>query len=539
MDAANAILDRLVAAGVDTLFGIPGNQTLPVNEAIAARDDVSFTMVRHETAVSHAAWGYAQAGGGMAGTLVIPGPGDVNAMNGLKSAHDDGVPMIHLSIETDPGDRGKGAIHEAPPATYDTVVKENITVTSRASLLAELDRGLQAAASSPKGPVRVGIPRSFLLGDVPPGQAGSDPSSPPPPESTAVDDAVGLLDAADAPVVIAGAGVRHEDASDALLDVATALDAPVVTTRRGKGVIPEDHPLAAGPMCHANQAAVTACLEAADVALAVGADLDLLTTQGGAYPVPALVHVAVDGRHLGRVYDPVVAIRAGIRDTLAAIRPGLVEARDHDGADRARRVRAGARDRYDEVRGLADVTSPDAFLALRDALPRDAVVAMGGAGAYRMWGQTSFEAYDARSYFTTGSWTTMGTGLPSAIGAAAAVPDAPVVTVMGDGGFLMCVEELHTVAATGIEPLIVVMNNQGYTIIEGGARSGYDFPAPEFSWGGAPIDHVGLADAMGVPGRLGDSPDAIRDAVQAWLEGDDAMLLEVPIPADEPVPIHD
>ncbi|MFW6318325.1 MAG: thiamine pyrophosphate-binding protein, partial [Halorubrum sp.] len=130
---AEAVVDHMLARGIDVAFGIPGKQTLPLNRALADRD-ARFVVARHETAVTHEAWGYAETSepGEMAASVVVPGPGDMNAMNGLKNALNDCVPLLHLAVETEREVRGGDGIHETPPETYDTVVKENVLVDSPA-----------------------------------------------------------------------------------------------------------------------------------------------------------------------------------------------------------------------------------------------------------------------------------------------------------------------------------------------------------------------------------------------------------------------
>lgn len=174
MVVSRIVTERMIERGIDTVFGIPGKQSLPLNEAIEHRDGIEFVVARHETAVTHQAWGYAETSGRMAATVVIPGPGDMNAMNGLKNALNDCTPMLHLAIETDPELRGGDAIHETPPDTYDTVVKANFLVPTPEGVAATVDRAISIARSPPSGPVRVGIPKSYLSMDVP--QVGIDES---------------------------------------------------------------------------------------------------------------------------------------------------------------------------------------------------------------------------------------------------------------------------------------------------------------------------------------------------------------------------
>ena len=217
MDVSQAVIERLTVGGIDTVFGIPGKQTLPLNEAIGRRDDIRFVVARHETAVTHQAWGYAETSGRPAATAVVPGPGDMNAMNGLKNALNDCTPLVHLAVETEPEIRGGDGIHETPPDTYDNVVKANLLVERPERTTAVLEEALAIAETPPKGPGRVGIPKNFLSMDVPLASAGeySRESVSGVPEGE-IDAAADLLADAEDPVIVAGGGVRAAEASDAL-----------------------------------------------------------------------------------------------------------------------------------------------------------------------------------------------------------------------------------------------------------------------------------------------------------------------------------
>ncbi len=171
----------------------------------------------------------------------------MNAMNGLKNALNDCTPLVHFAIETEPALRGGDAIHETPPDTYDNVVKENILLKNPETTAATIDRAVQIAKTPPKGPVRVGLPKNYLQMDVPIAGAStpSAPSTSTVPEQAVAEAAEHLL-AAEMPVIMAGGGVRASGGTAALRSLAERLDAPVVTTYKGKGVFPEDHDLSAG-----------------------------------------------------------------------------------------------------------------------------------------------------------------------------------------------------------------------------------------------------------------------------------------------------
>jgi len=537
MSVSRAVVDLLAANGVDTVFGVPGKQTLPLNEAIGAREDVRFVLARHETAVTHQAWGYAETGGGMAATVVVPGPGDMNAMNGLKNAHNDCTPLVHVSVETSPEIRGGDGIHETPPDTYDNVVKENVLVERPAGTLVELQRAIAAARTPPRGPVRVGIPKSFLGRDVPLARPGDYPEKGVAGvDGDAIAEAADLLAGADAPVVLAGGGVRAAGAGAELRSVAGLLGAPVVTTYKGKGVVPDRHGLVAGTLSGSAPPELFDCLSSSDAMLAVGTDFDAVSTRAWSVEVPAeIVHVTLSPGDLGTGYDPTVGIVADARDALAALAE-VLEGREvgSDGRGRAAAVRTAVRERIEPLLGDdPPVTSVRALRAVRAALPEDAVVT-ADAGGFRVWALNTFEATGPRRYVNTGSWASMGTALPSGIGAQLANPDRDVAVLTGDGGLLMCLHELHTAVAEDLPVTVVVFNNSDYAIISEAAGRHFDLPERAYAWPDAPLDFAAIAGGMGMETARAETPAGIRQEVSSALESDEPTLVEVPTDPDEP-----
>ncbi|WP_424015076.1 thiamine pyrophosphate-binding protein [Halorubrum xinjiangense] len=551
---AEAVVDAMLDRGVDTVFGIPGKQTLPLNRALADRD-ARFVVARHETAVSHQAWGYAETSepGEMAATCVVPGPGDTNAMNGLKNALNDCVPLLHLAVETERSVRGGDGIHETPPETYDTVVKENVLVDSPAGAVPAVVEAIRTAREHPQGPVRVGIPKDVLASRTPqPAVGDRDPSPPPGPPADAVREAADLLADANSPLVLAGGGVRRSGASDALRSVAEALDAPVVTTYKGKGTLPESHPLSAGVLCGGASAELRGLLADADVGLVVGSDLDAVATASWSVTMPeTLVHVTLDGDDVGFGYETDLGVVADADRFLRALNDHMDDesavAPDRDGAERAKSVRAADRERFEALSESAEgggrdgsddrdsrpLRSVEVLSAVRDAVPEDAVVT-ADAGGFRLWTLVSFPAAGPRSYVNPGSWATMGTGLPSAIGAKLANPDRDVVALTGDGGLMMCVHELHTLASEGIDVTVVALNNDDYAIISEEASRSYEFPEGAYGWAETGLDLVAVASGMGLPAERVREHNAVGDAVERARSRDGPALVEVVTDPNEP-----
>ncbi len=532
MGVGEDVVDCLVEHGIDTIFGIPGKQTLPLNEALDERD-ARFVVARHETAVSHQAWGYAETSPteSMAATVVIPGPGDMNAMNGLKNALNDCTPLLHIAVETEHEIRGGDGIHETPPDTYDNVVKENILVETAESAVAEVTRAIRIAREQPQGPVRVGIPKDVLASDVE--QAGIEsvaPAEPGEPPLEELEEATELLSGADAPVVVAGGGVRRSGASEALVTFAERIDAPVVTTYKGKGTIPEDHPLSAGVLCGGSSPDVLGCLADADAAVAVGSDLDAVGTRAWSVELPEdLVHVTLEPDDIGTGYPVAVGIVADAERTLSALTERVPDA-ENDGRSRAQAVREADTARFEALVDERDPdgapTSVETLQAIRAALPRETVIAVD-AGGFRLWTLVSFEAYGHDSYVNPGSWATMGTSLPSAMGAKLANPEKDVVALSGDGGLMMCVHEIHTLASEDIDVTLVVLNNSDYAIISEEAERSYGLDPIAYGWEEVPLDLVAIAEGMGVSAtRIADLDD-VEQALDEARESDGPSVVEI------------
>ena len=560
-----AVVDCLLDHGIDTAFGIPGKQTLPLNRAFADRD-ARFVVARHETAVTHQAWGYAETGGSgaMAATVVVPGPGDMNAMNGLKNAMNDCVPLIHLAVETEADVRGGDGIHETSPETYDTVVKANVLVESPAGAVSAVTEAIHTAQEHPQGPVRVGIPKDVLASRTP--QATPpirEPAASAAPEPEAVDSACTALREATAPVVLAGGGVRRSGASARLRAVAERLDAPVVTTYKGKGVLSETHPLSAGVLCGGASTELRALLAEADVGLVVGSDLDAVATAKWSVTMPErLVHVTLDGDDVGFGYETDLGIVADADRFLTALDKRLVgddatgagssgaastssgaasassgASSASSGESRAAAVREADRARFAAIAADredgAPLRSVEVLETVREVLPPEAVVA-ADAGGFRLWTLVSFPATGPTRYVNPGSWATMGTGLPAAIGATLATPDREVVALTGDGGLMMCMHELHTLAAESIDVTVIALNNDDYAIISEEAARSYDFPDQAYGWGETALDLASIAEAMGVPAERVTTRASLAEAIASARDRDGPSLVEVRTDPGEP-----
>jgi len=317
-------------------------------------------------------------------------------------------------------------------------------------------------------------------------------------------------------------------------------------------VVPETHPLSAGVLCGGSSTELRALLSDADVGLVVGSDLDAVATASWSVSMPeSLVHVTLDGDDIGFGYETELGIIAGADRFLRALNDRLGDAGTasrmpptRSGADRAAAVRSADRERFEALSthgesrdGGVDSDRPlrsvEVLREVRDAVPTETIVT-ADAGGFRLWTLVSFPAGGPTSYVNPGSWATMGTGLPSAIGAKLANPDRDVVALTGDGGLMMCVHELHTLAAEGIDVTVVALNNDDYAIISEEASRSYGFPESAYGWPDAELDLVAIASGMGIRAERIDTRDAIGDAVDTARAHDGPALIEVITDPNEP-----
>ena len=532
----------LVDAGVSLVVGIPGTQTLPLDRAIADRDDVEYVMARHETAVPHVAWGYYEACGRPAATVTVPGPGDTNAMHGLKNAAEDSVPVLHVAADANPGDRGKGPIHELDPETFDHVVKGNFSVERPMELRGTVAEAVELALTPPYGPVRVGVPKGVLAAEFDAPPAAAEPARTTYDNADGYGRAADLLAAAERPALLVGGGCRRApDGPDAVAALAEALDAPVAVTYKGKGVFPEDDPRFLGTAGSHFPAGAREVLKQADAVCALGTDFDGVTTAGWTLPTgDDLIHVGLNPDDIGRSYDPTVALVDDAAAACGTLREA-VAARGRAGGWDGSAVGRFVREEYeDHLRGRGllgarddegPTTSAALLGAVREATPREAVVT-ADVGGFRLWAMQTFETHAPERFVAAGSWAGMGVGLPAAVGAKLARPDAPVVCLSGDGGLLMCVHELNTAADRDLDITLVLCNNADYGVISNAPERGDRREERRFDWESP--DFVTVAEGFGWNATRVDSPDEARAAVADALAADGPTLVDATVDPLEP-----
>ncbi|HSN32886.1 MAG TPA: thiamine pyrophosphate-binding protein, partial [Ideonella sp.] len=310
---ADQLVEILIAHGVEVIFGLPGGPIGPVLDALLDRSEIRVVQTRTEAGALFAAAGYARASGKLGVALVTTGPGVLNALTGLASAHCDGTPLLLLVGEVARRNFGRGALQDGSAYALQIVeilrkmtkFAEEVHDPQRAPSL--LRHAIRAALSGPQGPVALTLPVDSTLAKVPPASLVTPgPSTLPDPPDEAIDDVAALMREGGRGVLFVGSGVRGGDGPARLVELAERCQWPVMTTPKGKGVFPEDHPLSLGVFGMGGHISTTDYLEKGlATALVVGPSLSAVATDGWnalLNPRRAFVHVDVDERQLGRAY---------------------------------------------------------------------------------------------------------------------------------------------------------------------------------------------------------------------------------------------
>jgi benzoylformate decarboxylase len=541
-----AFLELLRQEGVDMIFGNPGTTELPLMDALAVETGIAYTLGLNEAVVMAMADGYAQASGKLAVVNLHVTPGLGNAMGMLYDAQKAGSPIL---VTAGQHEQTFTATEPILWGDLPTIARPLVKWSSEVNRLADLPRLVHRAAKTalapPTGPVFLSLPGDILRADADIDLLGPTRIAPRlRGDRDAVDAAAELLANAKRPVIMAGDAVAQSRAHAELVELAELLGAPVYTEFvPNTASYPSSHPLFRGSMIRLAPD-VRKVLEQYDVLFSVGADLFTLSLPSDVDPMPPgikLVHLDVDPWELGKNYPPAVAILGDPKGTLPDI-TGAVRERMSSGARGAARERltsatsaiAAEREALKaKARSLAGATpvQPLALLhAIGEMLPKDAVVieeALSSSPGIRQL----IKSDDPQSYFGLRGGG-IGWGLPATIGVKLALPNRPVVGLIGDGSAMYTVQGLWTAARYRIDAVFVILNNTSYRILKQRLHNMRGLAEQADSYVGMElldpkIDFVGLARSLGINAERAKTVHEATDLVGHALKNGGPTLIDV------------
>ena len=545
MSGKRAFLDLLKQEGVDILFGNPGTTELPLMDALATDNELRYVLGLQEAAVMAMADGYAQASGKLAVVNLHVAPGLGNAMGMLYDAQKAASPILVTAGQHDQTFNVTEPILWADlPPIAKPFVKWSSEVRRLADLPRVVHRAVKTALAPPSGPVFLSLP-----GDVLQAEAEIDlmrPTRVAPRlrgDAEAVAAAAALLASARSPLLIAGDAVAQSRAHAELVTLAELLGAPVYAEIVPSAAsFPASHPLFRGAMGRVTPA-IREVFEQYDLVFSIGADLFTLSLPSPVEPFPPttqLIHLDIDPWELGKNYSCAVAImgdpKATLPDIIAAVRermsPGA-RAAARERLDAATRAIAGERQKLRENARASAGAVPVQPLALLEAigamLPADAVVVdetiSSGVGIRQL-----MRSDDPQSFFGLRGGG-IGWGLPAAIGVKLALPERPVVALVGDGSAMYTCQALWTAAHERIGVVFVIFNNRSYRILKQRLFAQRGHAAQSDTYVGMelldpPIDFVALSRSLGIAAERARTVHEATDLLAKGLRTA-PMLIEV------------
>ena len=531
-DTVAAVLE---ACGVTTAFGVISVHNMAILDAIGRRRRIRFVPARGEAGAVNMADGHARVRDALGVAVTSTGTGCGNAAGALVEARTAETPLLHLTgqVDTPHLGRGHGFIHETPEQLemLAAVSKAAYRVSDPDECAEILREAIAAALTAPRGPVSVEIPADLQTAAArPPDDPSPRPVRPAPPDEAALDRLAARLAASRRPLLWLGGGAGHAGEGARRL---AEMGIGIVTSVRGRGIVPEDHPLTLGAFNQSPE--IEAFYGTVDFMLLVGTRLRSNDTRTYRLELPMpRIQVDIDPAARGRLAYPIdgfvqgdaAAVLGGVADRLDDA-PGDAFRPDPEFADDLRRARADAEDRlrsaiapYD---GLAD--------ALAAGMGHDAIWVRDITVANSTWGNRLLKVYDPRNALHPAGGG-IGQGLALAIGAAVAAPERKVVCLTGDGGLVLNMGELMTAAETGADLAVVVMNDRGYGVIRniqdaeyGGRRRFVDLATPDLGR---------LAGACGLGYRRIAAPADFAGGICEALAGHGPLLIEIDMAAIGP-----
>ncbi|WP_243359051.1 biosynthetic-type acetolactate synthase large subunit [Fundidesulfovibrio terrae] len=530
----------LAEQGVRTVAGIPGGSILPLYDALAQQSAVRHVLARHEQGAAFMAQGMARLTGRPGVCLATSGPGATNLVTAIADARRDSVPLVCITGQVPLSMIGTEAFQEVDIVEVTRPVAKAGRMVRHASELPEaLAWAFRVAAEGRPGPVVLDIPKDVQAQDFKEEEHPEEtPAAPRVISNWDASRAAAMINAASRPVLLLGGGAAKGNAPELARRLAEKANIPVTMTLMGLGALPAAHRLSLGMHGMHGHPWANAALAECDLLVAVGSRFDDRATGRPETfcPKAKIVHINLDPSELGRILRADLGIACEAAQALAAILP-LAERRERrDWLSRITRFKAeapmaGAANCAGCARSVITRFKAEAPMAgaancagcarsvITDVAARlrpDAVI-VTDVGQHQMFVAQSFPYRTPGRWLTSGGLGVMGFGLPAAIGAALADPQAQVVCFSGDGSLKMNIQELATLAETGANVKIVVLDNQSLGLVA--QQQKLFFARKSASRYSRGTDFAALAEAFGVTGLNLDACDdpaaALEDALNA------------------------
>ncbi|MDD5271364.1 MAG: acetolactate synthase 3 large subunit [Methylovulum sp.] len=527
LSGAQILVQSLKDEGVEYIFGYPGGAVLHLYDAIFQQDAVKHILVRHEQGATHAADGYARATGKPGVVLVTSGPGATNAVTGIATAYMDSIPMVIISGQVPSPVIGSDAFQEVDMVGITRpCVKHNFLVKDVTKLAETVKKAFYVATTGRPGPVVVDIPKDITdphikvpykypkkvsMRSYHPAVNG---------DKEQIKKAVGLLLAAQKPVIYSGGGVVLGEASKELTEFSQLLGFPITNTLMGLGAYPATDKQFIGMLGMHGTYEANMAMHESDLIIAIGARFDdRVTGKLDMFcPYAKIIHIDIDPASISKTVKVDVPIVGEVKNVLEQMIDLL---KDHKAKPQKKPLEAWWR-QIDQWRSLqclefdreSPLIKPQFVIEQLYAVTKGDAYVTSDVGQHQMWAAQYYKFDKPRRWINSGGLGTMGFGLPAAIGVKLAFPDAEVACVTGEASIQMCIQELSTALQYKTPIKIINLNNRYMGMVrqwqeftyESRYSHSYMDTIPEF---------VKLAEAYGHVGMRVERPEDVREVLEA------------------------
>ncbi len=548
MSGAQILIESLVREGTEVVFGYPGGVTLPIYDVLYDHP-LRHILVRHEENASFAAEGYARATGKVGVCMATSGPGATNLTTGLVDALMDSIPIVAITGQVPSKLIGRDAFQEADTfGITRAATKHNYLVKNIDELAQTIHEAFYVASSGRPGPVLVDTTKDVLIS-----QTHYHPAKEikemrgyeirREPSNEEVEQAVQFLWEAERPYIYAGGGVIASAASAELAELAEVLDAPVASTVMGLGGLPSNHPNFISMLgMHGSYAANMGITET-DALIALGVRFDdRVTGRLDAFaPNASVLHVDIDPAELGKNRQPDIGIVGDVKQVLRRVIERLKATKETLGSINAGtrrewrgRIQGWMQEHPFEYEHLDHEIKPQYLMEkIAETSGGDAIISVD-VGQHQMWAAQYMKFNGPRQWINSGGLGAMGFGLPAAMGAQCGHPEKTVFAIVGDGGFMMSLPELATIASNGLPVKIIIMNNGWLGMVRQWQELFYNKRYSSVEMDCFPQCEL-LAQAFGIKGRTVERPAQLDEALREAMAEPGPYLLNVKVSPEENV----
>ena len=529
--ASDLLVKCLEAEGVEYVFGLPGEENLDFLQSLSDSDQIELILTRHEQAAGFMAATYGRLTGKAGVCLATLGPGATNLVTAAAYAQLGGTPMVMITGQKPikSSKQGKFQILDVVDV-MGPITKSAYQIASAEIIPARVREAFRLAEEERPGAVHIELPEDIAIEVTSEKPIEKSIARRPVADEKAIRNALSLIENSKSPILVLGGGANRTLTRKMLFDFIGKTNIPFVTTQLGKGVVDERHLCFVGCAALSSGDFVHSAIDKSDLIITVGHD-DIekppffMKADG-----PKVIHINHTSASVDPVYFPQVQVVGDIANAIWQLNESLEVQKDWDFAemlstrivhlDHSKKIRSD--DRF-------PIFPPYMVRQLRNVMPNDGIITLDN-GVYKIWFARGYPALYPNTVLLDNALASMGAGLPSAMAAKMLNPEKKVISICGDGGFMMNSQEVETAVRLGLNLTVLILNDSGYGMVrwkqinQGFDDFGLSFGNPDF---------VKYAESYGAKGYRLESAKQFKDLVEQCLETDGVHIIDCPVDYSE------